>query len=59
VRTEFHPYAVLGAVIARELDAPEPRFSRKRKRLRAAIRARLAALVVEPNPPRGGLAEAA
>jgi hypothetical protein len=50
--TEVHPYAVLGALLAGELDARPPRLSRKRKRLRAAMRARLAALAVEPEPVR-------
>jgi hypothetical protein len=51
-RNEVHPYAVLGAVLAGELDARPPRLSRRRKRLRAAIRARLALLAAEPEPVR-------
>ncbi len=48
--SEVHPYAVLGALLAGELDARPPRLSRKRKRLRAAMRARLAVLAAEPEP---------
>ena len=51
---EMHPCAVLGGILAGELDARPPRLSRKRKRLRAAMRARLAVLAVEPK--RRGLA---
>jgi hypothetical protein len=50
--SEMHPYAVLGALLAAELNARPPRFSRKRKRLRAAMRARLAVLAAEPEPVR-------
>lgn len=50
--SDMHPYAVLGGLLAGELDARPPRFSRKRKRLRAAMRARLAALAAEPEPVR-------
>ena len=49
---EVHPYAVFGALLAAELDVTPPRLSRKRKRLRAAIRSRLATLVAEPEPGR-------
>jgi hypothetical protein len=38
---EVSPYRVLGALLLAELSAPSPRFSRRRKRLRAAMRARL------------------
>ncbi|MGH3031494.1 MAG: hypothetical protein ACRDNE_12180 [Gaiellaceae bacterium] len=55
--TEVHPYAVLGALLAGELDARPPRLSRKRKRLRAAMRARLAVLVTEPEPVRAAWPE--
>lgn len=48
---EHHPFVVLGKILASELDAPPPRFSRKRKRLREAMRARLAALLVERPAP--------
>jgi hypothetical protein len=50
---DHHPFVVLGTILARELDAPPPRFSRKRKRLREAIRARLATLVTEKPAPAG------
>ena len=49
---EMRPYAVLGGILAGELDARPPRLSRKRKRLRAAMRARLGVLAVEPGPVR-------
>jgi hypothetical protein len=49
---DLHPYAVLGAMLAEELDSPPPRFSRRRKRLRAAMRLRLAHLAGEPERPR-------
>jgi hypothetical protein len=39
---EVNPYRILGALLVAELSAPPPRFSRRRKRLRAAMRARLA-----------------
>jgi hypothetical protein len=45
---ELHPYAILGELLAAELDARPPRLSRKRKRLRAAMRLRLARLI-EPQ----------
>ena len=48
---EMHPYADLGGMLADELDARPPRLSRKRKRLRAAMRARLAVLAVERKRP--------
>jgi hypothetical protein len=38
---ELSPYRVLGALLLAELNAPQPWFSRRRKRLRAAMRARL------------------
>ncbi|MGH3090834.1 MAG: hypothetical protein ACRDOG_00675 [Gaiellaceae bacterium] len=47
---EVHPYAALGALLAGELDARPPRFSRRRKRLRAAMRARLALIAAGPEP---------
>ena len=47
---EMHPYAVLGGLLAGEPDAGPPRLSRKRKRLRAGMRARLAVLAVERKP---------
>jgi hypothetical protein len=50
--TSMHPYAVLGALLAGELDARPPRLSRRRKRLLAAIQARLAVLAVEAEPVR-------
>jgi hypothetical protein len=50
--TKPHPYAVLGAVLADELDAGTPRVSRKRKRLRAAMRALLGAAFLGPESPR-------
>jgi hypothetical protein len=46
---DLHPYAVLGALLVKELDSPPPRFSRKRKRLRAAMRLRLAHLAAGPD----------
>jgi hypothetical protein len=49
---DYHPYLVLGALLAEELDSPPPRFSRKRKRLRAAMRLRLAHLATEAERPR-------
>jgi hypothetical protein len=39
---EENPYRILGALLIVELSAPPPRFSLRRKRLRAAMRARLA-----------------
>jgi hypothetical protein len=50
--TKLHPYAVLGAVLADELDAMPPRVSRKRKRLREAMRARLGAAFLGPESSR-------
>ncbi|MGH3005420.1 MAG: hypothetical protein ACRDOS_05865 [Gaiellaceae bacterium] len=54
---ELHPYAVLGALLASELDARPPRLSRKRKRLRTAMRARLAGLAVERERERSAAPE--
>jgi hypothetical protein len=39
---EANPYRILGALLVAELSAPPPRFSLRRKWLRAAMRARLA-----------------
>lgn len=38
---EENPYRFLGALLAVELSSPPPRFSPRRKRLRATMRARL------------------
>jgi hypothetical protein len=38
---EQNPYRILGTLLVAELSAPAPRLSRRRKRLRAAMRARL------------------
>jgi hypothetical protein len=51
---ELSPYRFLGALLIAELSAPSPRFSRRRKRLRAAMRARLAeAFLAEHERLRG------
>jgi hypothetical protein len=39
---EVNPYRTLGALLALELNASPPQFSPRRKRLRAAMRTRLA-----------------
>jgi hypothetical protein len=39
---EVHPYRILGELLVLELTASPPRFSPRRKRLRAVMRARLA-----------------
>jgi hypothetical protein len=39
---EVHPYRILGGLLVLELSASPPRFSPRRKRLRAVMRARLA-----------------
>lgn len=48
-RSKLHPYAVLGEMLARELDSQPARFSWRRKRLRQAMRARLALQLTEPR----------
>jgi hypothetical protein len=55
-QAELTPYRVLGALLAAELSAPVPRFSRRRKRLRAAMRARLTEAFLEERdrPGNGG-----
>jgi hypothetical protein len=40
-RSDLNPYRVLGALLIAELTAPPSRFSRRRRKLRAAMRARL------------------
>jgi hypothetical protein len=47
---ELSPYRVLGALLLAELNAPLPRFSRRRKRLRAAMRARLTEAFLAERP---------
>lgn len=39
---EVNPYRILGGLLVLELSASPPRFSRRRKQLRAVMRARLA-----------------
>ena len=46
----LHPYVVLGTLLAEELDSPPPKDSDRRKRLRAAMRLRLAHLADRPEP---------
>jgi hypothetical protein len=50
-KTELSPYRFLGALLFEELSAPPPRFSRRRKLLRAAMRARLAEVFLSERPP--------
>jgi hypothetical protein len=51
---DLHPYVVLGTLLAQEMDSPPPRNSSKRKRLRAAMRLRLAHLADRPEPATAG-----
>jgi hypothetical protein len=51
VDREANPYRTLGALLAVELSSPSPRFSPRRRRLRAAMRARLAEAFL-PDPSR-------
>ena len=55
---QLSPYRILSALLVAELTAPPPRFSRRRKRLRAAIRERLAeAFLAERDRLRNGSEE--
>jgi hypothetical protein len=47
---EVNPYRILGGLLVLELSASPPRFSPRRKRLRAVMRARFA----EAFPTDGG-----